>query len=88
VAIPADRNIVQKGSGKEVKIQEFVYRDITNVEHEMYDHTGNKWSHRHGNRRFKEKFGSHTKKAVNRFTMKTTTLGTSHIIRKVLQCET
>ena len=28
-----------KGSGKEVKIQEFVYRDTTNVEPEMYDCT-------------------------------------------------
>jgi len=36
VAIPTDRNVV-KGSGKEVKIQEFVYRDTTNVEPEMYD---------------------------------------------------
>ena len=26
-----------KGSGKEVKIQEFVYRDTANVEPEMYD---------------------------------------------------
>ena len=26
-----------KGSGKEVKIQEFVYRDATNVEPEMYE---------------------------------------------------
>jgi len=30
-----------KGSGKEVKIQEFVYRDTTNVEHEMHDYTSN-----------------------------------------------
>jgi hypothetical protein len=30
-----------KGSGKEVKIQEFVYRDTTNVEPEMYDYTSN-----------------------------------------------
>jgi len=30
-----------KGSGKEVKIQEFVYRDKTNVEPEMYDYTSN-----------------------------------------------
>jgi hypothetical protein len=30
-----------KGSGKEVKIQQFVYRDATNVEPEMYDCTGN-----------------------------------------------
>ena len=28
-----------KGSGKEVKIQEFMYRDTTNVETEMYDYT-------------------------------------------------
>jgi len=35
-----------KGSSKETKLQEFMYRDKTNVEHEMYDYTGNKWSHR------------------------------------------
>ena len=34
-----------KGSRKEVKIQEFVYRDTTNVETEMYDCTSNNWSH-------------------------------------------
>ena len=34
-----------KGSGKEVKIQEFMYRDTTNVEPEMYDYTNNNWSH-------------------------------------------
>jgi hypothetical protein len=28
-----------KGSGKEVKIQQFRYRDTTNVEPEMYDYT-------------------------------------------------
>jgi hypothetical protein len=28
-----------KGSGKEVKIQEFVYRDTTNVEPEIYNYT-------------------------------------------------
>ena len=30
-----------KGSGKKVKIQEFMYRDTANVEPEMYDHTSN-----------------------------------------------
>ena len=30
-----------KGNGKEVKIQEFMYRDTTNVEPEMYDYTSN-----------------------------------------------
>jgi len=47
-----------------------MYRDTTNMEHEMCDHTGNNWSHRNGNRRFKEKYGSYTKKAFNRFTKK------------------
>jgi len=34
-----------KGSGKEVKIQQFMYRDTANVEPEMYDCTSNNWSH-------------------------------------------
>jgi hypothetical protein len=34
-----------KGSGKEVKIQQFVHRDTTNVEPEMCDYTSNNWSH-------------------------------------------
>ena len=44
-----------KGSGKEIKIQEFVYRDTRNVDPEMYDYTGNNWSHQNGDKRFKEK---------------------------------
>jgi hypothetical protein len=34
-----------KGSGKEVEIQEFRYRDTTNVETEMYDYKKVKVSH-------------------------------------------
>jgi len=34
-----------KGSGKEFKIQGFMYKDTANVEPEMYDCTGNNWSH-------------------------------------------
>ena len=41
VAIPTDRNVVQKEAEKEVKIQEFMYRDTMNVEPEMYDCTSN-----------------------------------------------
>jgi len=44
-----------KGSGKEVKVQEFMYRGIKNVEHVMYDYTGKNWSHQNSNKRFKEK---------------------------------
>jgi len=40
------------------KIQEFVYRDTTNVEPEMYDCTSNNWSHWNSNEKFKEKFGN------------------------------
>ena len=43
-----------KGSGKEVEIQEFIYRDTTNVEPEMYNYTNNNWSHRNSNEKLKE----------------------------------
>jgi hypothetical protein len=47
-----------------------MYRDTTNVEHEMYDFTGNNWSHQNNNKRYKEKFGRHSIKVFNRFTTK------------------
>ena len=59
-----------KGSGKEVKIQEFMYRDTTNVEPQMYDCTGNIWSHWNSNEKLKEKFGNCTEKIFDRFTTK------------------
>jgi len=59
-----------KGSGKEVKIQEFTYRDTANVEPEMYDCTSNNWSHWNNNEKLKEKFGSCTGKTFDRFTTK------------------
>ena len=46
-----------KGSRKEVKIQEFMYRDTTNVEPEMYDYTSNNWSHWNSNEKLKEGVG-------------------------------
>ena len=70
VAIPADINVVQKEARKEVEIQEFMYRDTTNVEPEMYDFTNNNWSHWNSNERLKEKFGSRTGKTLDRFTTK------------------
>ena len=78
--------MLYKGSGKEVEIQEFMYRETTNVEPEMYDYTNNNWSHWNSNEKLKEKFGSCTGKTLDRFVTKTAILGTSHIIRKVLQC--
>ena len=59
-----------KGSGKEVKIQEFMYIDTTNVEPEMYDYTGNNWSHWNSNEKLKDKFGSCTRKTFDRFITK------------------
>ena len=59
-----------KGSGKEVKIQEFIYRDITNVGPEMYVCTSNNRSHWNSNEKLKEKFGSCTGKTFDRFAAK------------------
>jgi hypothetical protein len=59
-----------KRSGKEVKIQEFMYRDTTNVEPEMYDYTSYNWGHWNSNEKLKEKFGSGTGKTFDRFTIK------------------
>ena len=50
-----------KGSEKKVKIQEFMYRDTTNVEPEMYDYTNNNWSHWNSNENLKEKSGTCTR---------------------------
>ena len=73
-----------KGSGKEVKIQEFTYTDTTNLEPEIYDHTSNNWSHTRS-------LGKNLEAVPGKYSIdslpKTAILGTSHIIRKVLQCE-
>jgi hypothetical protein len=59
-----------KGSVKEVETQEFVYRDTTNVEPEIYNYTNNNLSHWNSNEKLKEKFGSCTRKTLDRFTTK------------------
>ena len=59
-----------KGRGKEVTIQEFVYRDATNVEPEMNDCITNNWSHWNSNEKLKEKFGNYNRKTFDRFTTK------------------
>jgi len=77
-----------KGSAKEGKIQEFLFRDTKNVESEMCDYTSNNWRHWNSNEKLKKKFGSYTRKTFDRFITKDAILGTSHIIWKELQCET
>jgi hypothetical protein len=59
-----------KRKRKKVEIQEFIYRDTTNVEPEMYDYTNSNWSHWNSNKKLKEKFGSFTRKTLDRFTTK------------------
>jgi predicted Ser/Thr protein kinase len=76
-----------KGSG-EVKIQELKHRDTTNVEPEMYDYTSNNWSHtgvvtRSLRKNMEAVPGKHSIDSLQ----KAAVLGTSHIIRKALQCE-
>ena len=62
---------MQKEAEKKLKyMHEFVYRDTTNVEPEMYNCTSNKWNHWNSNEKFKEKFGNYTKKTFDRFTTK------------------
>ena len=77
-----------KESGKEVKIQEFMYRDAANVELEMYDHiisiigaTG--IVTRSLRKNLEAVPGKHSLDSLQ----KTAILGTSHIMRKVQQCE-
>ena len=76
-----------KGSGKEVKIEEFMYRDTTNVEPEMYDYTSSNWSHWNSKRSLRKNLESVPGRHSIDSPQKTAILGTSHILRKVLQCE-
>jgi len=68
-----------KGSRKETTIQEFMYRDTMTVEHEMYDYTGNNWSHRSSNKRLKKNLQSIQGKPSIDLIQKTALLGTSDI---------
>jgi hypothetical protein len=61
---------------RKTKIQEFMNRDTTIVEHEMHDYTSNNWSHWNSNERFKEKFRSHTRKTLIDSLQKIAILGT------------
>ena len=59
-----------------------MYRDTTNVEHDMYN-TGNDWSQRNRNKRFNEKFEAIPGKHSTDSLQKTAILGTLHTIWKV-----
>jgi hypothetical protein len=66
-----------KGSGEEVKIQEFRYRDVMNGEPEMVGRTGYNWSHWNCNGKLKEKSVSCTGKTFDRFTTADSCTGNS-----------
>jgi hypothetical protein len=57
------------------------------MEHEKLSHTSNHWGHRNCEQKFTKVSGNNTRTTLNRFPTKTAILGTSHIIRKVLQAE-
>jgi hypothetical protein len=70
VAIPADRNVMQKETEKKLKYKILGIEITTNVEPEMYDYTSINWSQWNSNEKLKEKFGRYTRKTFNRFTTK------------------
>jgi hypothetical protein len=51
VTISADGNVVQKEADKKLKVQEFMYRDSTNVKHKKYDYTSNNLRHRNSKKK-------------------------------------
>jgi hypothetical protein len=64
-----------------------MYSDTTNLEPEMYDYTSNNWSNWNNNESLKKNLETAPGKHSIDSLQKTAALGTSHIIRKVLQCE-
>ena len=70
MAIPADRNVVQKEAEKRLKYKSLCIEIQRNVEPEMYDYTNNNWSHWNSKEKLKEKFRSCTRKTFDRFTTK------------------
>ena len=65
-----------KGSGKEVKIQEFMYRDTANVEPEIYDCTSNNWGQWNSNEKCTENLKAVPGKHSTDSLQKTAILGT------------
>ena len=87
VAIPAGRNVVQKEEESKLKYKEFMYRDKSNVEPDMYDCISNNWSHWFVMRSLRKNLEAVPGKHSIDSLQKTAILRTSHIIWKVLQCE-
>ena len=69
-----------KRSGKEAKIQEFMYTDTMNAEHETYDYTGTYWSNRNSTEGLKKNLETMPRTHSIDSLQKTANLGTSHVI--------
>jgi hypothetical protein len=68
VAIPADRNVVQKEAEKKLKYKSLCIEIQRMWNLKMYVYTNNNWSHWNSKEKLKEKFGSCTRKTLDRFT--------------------
>ena len=77
-----------KEAQKKLKQKSFVYRDTSNVEHEIYNYANNSWSNRNIKKGLKKRFEAMPEKAFNRFTTKDSCTWNITLMRKVLQCET
>ena len=76
-----------QGNRRDTKIQGFMYRDVTDVEYEMYGYTVIRGVTRIV-KRFKREIWKLYQENIQKINYKKTVIpGTSHIIRKVLQSE-
>ena len=91
-AVPAEGNVTQEEAERKFNTR-VMYRDTRNVEYEMSGFTVNYYryynlSHRNSNRSLKKNLEAMSRKYSVDSLQKTSMLGTSHIIREVLQSET
>jgi hypothetical protein len=70
VAIPADRNVVQKEAKKKLKYKSFCIEIQRMWNLKMYVYTNSNWSHWNSKEKLKEKFGSCARKTLDRCTTK------------------
>ena len=68
--MPADRNVVRKEVEKKLKYKSLCTEIQRMWNLKVYDHTNNNWSYWNSNEKLKEKFGSCTRKILDRFTTK------------------
>jgi hypothetical protein len=82
------QNQLTEKEAENKRIKEFMYRDTTNVQHEMYGYTGNSWSHRNSNKGLRKNLEAIPRKHSADSLQPTATGGTSHIVWKILRSAT